>query len=36
MLRFRDGGYMNYIANADRKEMLIAMKEFIARNQFPE
>jgi hypothetical protein len=27
---------MNYISNAGRPEMLIAMKEFIARNQFAE
>lgn len=33
---FGTGGYMNYISNAGRAEMLIAMKEFIARNQFPE
>jgi hypothetical protein len=33
---FGTGGYMNYISNAGRPEMLIAMKEFIARNQFPE
>ena len=26
-------GRMNYISNAERKDMLIAMKEFIARNE---
>ena len=33
---FGTGGYMNYIANTDRKEMLIAMEEFITRNQYAE
>jgi hypothetical protein len=26
-------GRMNYISNAERKDMLVAMKEFIARNE---
>jgi len=26
-------GRMNYICNADRKDMLVAMKEFIAKNE---
>ena len=26
-------GRMNYISNAERRDMLIAMKEFIARNE---
>lgn len=33
---FGTGGYMNYISNSNREDMLIAMKEFIARNQFAE
>ena len=28
-----DKGRMNYISNADRADMLAAMKEFIARNE---
>lgn len=28
-----EGGRMNYISNARREEMLIAMKEFIAANE---
>jgi hypothetical protein len=24
---------MNYVANVDREDMLVAMKEFIARNE---
>lgn len=29
---FGGGGFMNYISNADRDDMLRAMGEFIARN----
>jgi hypothetical protein len=28
-----DKGRMNYVSNADRADMLIAMKEFIARHE---
>jgi hypothetical protein len=27
------GGRMNYVSNARREDMLVAMKEFIARNE---
>jgi hypothetical protein len=31
---FGDKGRMNYISNAQREDMLTAMKEFISRNEF--
>lgn len=29
-------GRMNYISNSDRQDMLVAMKEFIDRNEGPQ
>lgn len=34
VFEFGDKGRMNYISNTRRQEMLIAMKEFISRNEF--
>ncbi len=31
---FGDKGRMNYISNARREDMIVAMKEFISRNEF--
>lgn len=33
MFGLEEGGRMNYISNCDRGDMLVAMKEFIARNE---
>lgn len=31
---FGDKGRMNYISNARREDMIVAMKEFISRSEF--
>ena len=36
VFEFGDKGRMNYISNAHRADMLIAMKEFISNNEFGE
>lgn len=30
---YGDSGYMNYISNANREDMIAAMKEFIAKHE---
>lgn len=34
VFEYHDKGRMNYISNTQREDMLIAMKEFISRNEF--
>lgn len=33
LFEYGDGGHMNYISSANRRDMVAAMKEFIARNE---